>query len=119
MHNIFYSMRAATGMQLKQSIKDFQSFVVYLFLPELVYDYIIKKSHRYELSRLIHGFPLKRIFDPNILFLMQIRGILTQFHIYLYLRNLLKIDKKSLEETLHIKTFLINLNIAHGYLHRL
>ncbi len=35
MHRIFSSIKAATGIQLKQSTKDFQILEEYLFLPKL------------------------------------------------------------------------------------
>jgi hypothetical protein len=40
-------MRAATGMQLKQSTKAFQSLMLYLERPALLKKYIPRKNRKY------------------------------------------------------------------------
>jgi hypothetical protein len=71
MHKIFYYIKAAAGMQLKQSINDFQSFEEYLFLPILLFLYIINKTHIFELWKLIHGYLSIHKLGWEILFCMQ------------------------------------------------
>ena len=46
MQSIFYSMMAAMGMALKQSVKTFQSLIVNFLLPELIEEYTSHKNHK-------------------------------------------------------------------------
>lgn len=87
-HSILSSMRAATGMQLKQSTKDFHNFTLNLLLPELQNFYIIRRNHRYGWLMLINDYLLRCWSFLDTLSWMQIVSKLFKFPVFLYQHSL-------------------------------
>lgn len=125
MQRIFSSMRAATGRQLKQSVKVFQSLIEYRLLPDdkfISFTFIIKAIDSVDGCAFVVAPEQKKVFRIlDFIRQQQTDGFQTLFSYsmknskYLYQRNLPRISNYFLVGIHHIRTILKDQNTIHEH----
>lgn len=109
MHRILSSIKAATGRQLKQSMKVFQSLMLYRLLPSLsIKSYTNRKSHKFYWWMNISGCPWEEKSFVGILSYKREGDKWFRVNIFLYLRNHPKINSCFQVETCRGRTISIS-----------
>jgi hypothetical protein len=113
MHIIFSSIIAQIGIILKQSLKVFHSFKLYLLLPNLIICYTHHKNHIFYWLMNTRDYLEVRRSSKDIWFYKQVKDKLFLSIVFLYQYNHLRTNSLHLVENLHIRIISINPEIVH------
>ena len=113
MHKMRSSIRAATGRQLKQSMKSFHSLILYRLLPLSISWYISRRIHRFCWWRSIRGCLEGGRSCEGIWSCKPWVDRLFQVKTFLYQRSLPGKDSLNLEDIFRDRTISVDLGTVH------